>query len=134
MLVSRMLRLLVQMLVEVRKPSRSFLLTNAVDHANPVVITFPVVLPAQVNVTTGLTANASHRRRKQDARFACTVPGCGSTFTRGSEEQKQPMIPKRQETTDWWWWRCEYFVWADLMIDATMPDSLASFSDHAAIP
>ena len=44
------------------------------------------VLPAQVpkvNVTTGRTANASHRRRKQDANFACTVPGCGSTFTRG---------------------------------------------------
>ncbi|KAF8150134.1 hypothetical protein B0H34DRAFT_639113, partial [Crassisporium funariophilum] len=35
------------------------------------------------NVTTGRTANASHRRRKQDANFACTVPGCGSTFTRG---------------------------------------------------
>jgi hypothetical protein len=46
----------------------------------------PDVLPAQVpkvNVTTGRTANASHRRRKQDANFACTVPGCGSTFTRG---------------------------------------------------
>lgn len=44
------------------------------------------VLNAQVpkvNVTTGRTANASHRRRKQDANFACTVPGCGSTFTRG---------------------------------------------------
>jgi Zinc finger, C2H2 type len=44
------------------------------------------VLPSQipkVNVTTGRTANASHRRRKQDANFACTVPGCGSTFTRG---------------------------------------------------
>ena len=44
------------------------------------------VLPPQipkVNVTTGRTANASHRRRKQDANFACTVPGCGSTFTRG---------------------------------------------------
>ena len=44
------------------------------------------VLPTQVpkvNVTTGRTANASHRRRKQDANFACTVPGCGSTFTRG---------------------------------------------------
>ena len=44
------------------------------------------ILPSQipkVNVTTGRTANASHRRRKQDANFACTVPGCGSTFTRG---------------------------------------------------
>jgi len=35
------------------------------------------------NVTTGRTANASIRRRKQDANFACTVPGCNSTFTRG---------------------------------------------------
>jgi Zinc finger, C2H2 type len=44
------------------------------------------VLPSRipkVNVTTGRTANASHRRRKQDANFTCTVPGCGSTFTRG---------------------------------------------------
>ena len=42
----------------------------------------PTQIP-KVNVTTGRTANASHRRRKQDANFACTVPGCGSTFTRG---------------------------------------------------
>ena len=44
------------------------------------------MLPSQipkVNVTTGRTANASHRRRKQDANFVCNVPGCGSTFTRG---------------------------------------------------
>ena len=34
-------------------------------------------------MTTGCTANACHRRRKQDANFACTVPCCGSTFTRG---------------------------------------------------
>ena len=36
------------------------------------------VLPAQVpkaNVRTGCTANTSHRRRKQDDNFACTVPG-----------------------------------------------------------
>lgn len=33
-------------------------------------------------VTTGRTANASHKRRKQDATFICPVPGCGSTFTR----------------------------------------------------
>ncbi|KAF9555151.1 hypothetical protein CPC08DRAFT_622673, partial [Agrocybe pediades] len=38
---------------------------------------------AKQNVTTGRTANASIRRRKQDANFACTVPGCNSTFTRG---------------------------------------------------
>ena len=36
-----------------------------------------------MNAMTGRTANASHRRRKQVANFACTVPGCGSTFTRG---------------------------------------------------
>jgi len=34
------------------------------------------------NVTTGRTANASHKRRKQEATFSCPVPGCGSTFTR----------------------------------------------------
>ncbi|KAG6868321.1 hypothetical protein C0993_005047 [Termitomyces sp. T159_Od127] len=34
------------------------------------------------NVTTGRTANASQRRRKQEATFVCPVPGCGSTFTR----------------------------------------------------
>ncbi|TRM64278.1 hypothetical protein BD626DRAFT_400640 [Schizophyllum amplum] len=37
---------------------------------------------AKPNVTTGRTANASHRRRKQEATFKCPVPGCGSTFTR----------------------------------------------------
>lgn len=40
-------------------------------------------LIAKQNVTTGRTANASIRRRKQEANFVCTVPGCGSTFTRG---------------------------------------------------
>lgn len=40
----------------------------------------PVV---KANVTTGRTANASIRRRKQEANFVCKVPGCGSTFTRG---------------------------------------------------
>ena len=35
------------------------------------------------NVTTGRTANASIKRRKQEATFACPVVGCGSTFTRG---------------------------------------------------
>ncbi|KAG5350526.1 hypothetical protein C0989_010712 [Termitomyces sp. Mn162] len=34
------------------------------------------------NVTTGRTANASQKRRKQEANFVCPVPGCGSTFTR----------------------------------------------------
>ncbi|KAJ8088477.1 hypothetical protein PM082_022550 [Marasmius tenuissimus] len=32
--------------------------------------------------TTGRTAKASHKRRKQEASFPCPVPGCGSTFTR----------------------------------------------------
>lgn len=40
----------------------------------------PVV--SKPNVTTGRTANASHKRRKQEATFVCPVPGCGSTFTR----------------------------------------------------
>ena len=35
--------LLPLVLVEVRKPRRSFLPANAVNHANPVVIAFPVV-------------------------------------------------------------------------------------------
>lgn len=33
-------------------------------------------------VTTGRTANASHKRRKQEATFVCPIHGCGSTFTR----------------------------------------------------
>ncbi|KAH8092677.1 hypothetical protein BXZ70DRAFT_898040 [Cristinia sonorae] len=37
---------------------------------------------AKVNVTTPSTADASQKRRKQPANFACPVPGCGSTFTR----------------------------------------------------
>ncbi|CAL1717290.1 unnamed protein product [Somion occarium] len=36
----------------------------------------------KANVTTPSTADASKRRRKQPANFACPVPGCGSTFTR----------------------------------------------------
>ncbi|KAF5327750.1 hypothetical protein D9619_004734 [Psilocybe cf. subviscida] len=38
---------------------------------------------AKPTVTTGRTANASIARRKQEANFACTIPGCNSTFTRG---------------------------------------------------
>lgn len=34
------------------------------------------------NVTTERTRKASVNRRKADAPFVCTVPGCGSTFTR----------------------------------------------------
>jgi hypothetical protein len=40
------------------------------------------VMVSKPNVTTGRTANASHKRRKQEATFSCPVPGCGSTFTR----------------------------------------------------
>ena len=42
------------------------------------------VLPAQVpkaNVTTERTAKASHRPRKQDANFACTLPGWIHIYT-----------------------------------------------------
>jgi hypothetical protein len=42
----------------------------------------PQMHVSKPNVTTGRTANASHKRRKQEANFACPVPGCGSTFTR----------------------------------------------------
>jgi hypothetical protein len=34
------------------------------------------------NVTTTATADASMKRRINDAKFQCPVPGCGSTFTR----------------------------------------------------
>ncbi|KAG6862017.1 hypothetical protein C0995_008205 [Termitomyces sp. Mi166 len=40
------------------------------------------IMVSKPNVTTGRTANASQRRRKQEATFVCPVPGCGSTFTR----------------------------------------------------
>lgn len=45
----------------------------------PLTIETPVPKPT---VTTGRTANASHKRRKQEASFVCPIPGCGSTFTR----------------------------------------------------
>ncbi|KAF9791115.1 hypothetical protein BJ322DRAFT_427965 [Thelephora terrestris] len=44
--------------------------------------TTPGSLVSKPNVTTTATAEASERRRKTDANFACPVPGCGSTFTR----------------------------------------------------
>jgi len=37
---------------------------------------------ARPNVTTTATADASMKRRINDAKFQCPVPGCGSTFTR----------------------------------------------------
>ena len=41
-----------------------------------------VTAVSKPNVTTTATAEASEKRRKTDANFACPVPGCGSTFTR----------------------------------------------------
>jgi hypothetical protein len=37
---------------------------------------------ARPNVTTSATADASMKRRINDAKFVCPVAGCGSTFTR----------------------------------------------------
>ena len=37
---------------------------------------------ARPNVTTTATADASMKRRINDAKFQCPVAGCGSTFTR----------------------------------------------------
>lgn len=37
---------------------------------------------AKQNVTTTATADASMKRRINEAKFVCDVPGCGSTFTR----------------------------------------------------
>ena len=57
----------------------SVISNNGGEHNN-------LLLPShilKVNVTTGRTASASHRRRQQETNFACTVPGSGSTFTRG---------------------------------------------------
>lgn len=50
-------------------------LNNKAIHATVSAVSKP-------NVTTTATAEASERRRKTDANFACPVPGCGSTFTR----------------------------------------------------
>ncbi|KAI9439688.1 hypothetical protein H4582DRAFT_1541289 [Lactarius indigo] len=44
--------------------------------------TTPGVPVARPNVTTTATADASMKRRINDAKFVCPVPGCGSTFTR----------------------------------------------------
>jgi hypothetical protein len=42
----------------------------------------PAVPVTRPNVTTTATADASMKRRINDAKFQCPVPGCGSTFTR----------------------------------------------------
>ena len=62
-------------------------------------------------------------------KFVCTVPGgCGSTITRRPEEQKQPMIPKRRQTGG----AGGADIWSGWTL-SSLPDRLASFSDHAAI-
>jgi hypothetical protein len=40
------------------------------------------VLPLSSQIVK-TTDNTTHRRRKQEAKFVCTVPGCGSTFVSG---------------------------------------------------
>ncbi|KZO95542.1 hypothetical protein CALVIDRAFT_457889, partial [Calocera viscosa TUFC12733] len=43
----------------------------------------PPILPVERrHVTTSATQLASQSRRRSDAPFVCSVPGCGSTFTR----------------------------------------------------
>ena len=42
----------------------------------------PILQVEKVQVTTNATQAASASRRRNDANFACPVPGCGSTFTR----------------------------------------------------
>jgi hypothetical protein len=42
----------------------------------------PAAVVSRPNVTTTATADASMKRRINDAKFQCPVPGCGSTFTR----------------------------------------------------
>ena len=56
-------------------PSLSGKSVHGINSTTPVPVSKP-------NVTTTATAEASERRRKTDANFACPVPGCGSTFTR----------------------------------------------------
>lgn len=46
---------------------------------------------SKVNVTTPSTADASQKRRKQPANFACPIPGCGSTFTRHFNLKGEPL-------------------------------------------
>jgi hypothetical protein len=42
----------------------------------------PALPVARPNVTTTATADASMKRRINDAKFQCPILGCGSTFTR----------------------------------------------------
>lgn len=44
------------------------------------------------NVTTGRTADASQKRRKQEATFVCPIPGCRSTFTRSFNLKGGPAL------------------------------------------
>ena len=65
-----------------------------------------------------------HRRGKQNANFACSVPGCRST--RGSEERKQPMMQKRRQTGG----AGGADIWSGWTL---LSDRFTSFSDHAAV-
>ena len=51
------------------------------------------IVVSKPNVTTGRTANASHKRRKQEATFTCPVPKCGSTFTRSFNLRGMCVLP-----------------------------------------
>ena len=61
--------------VEVRKPNRSFSAGERSQSSQPRSSNNVPSVP-KVNVTTGRTANASHRQRIQDANFACTIYAC----------------------------------------------------------
>ncbi|KAH8104880.1 hypothetical protein DFH11DRAFT_1519346 [Phellopilus nigrolimitatus] len=52
------------------------------EQGRPMVQTQAPMQVVRQNVTTHATADASQRRRRTEANFACPVPGCGSTFTR----------------------------------------------------
>ena len=62
-------------------------------------VTTPVV--SKPTVTTTATAEASERRRKTDANFACPVPGCGSTFTRHFNLKGLFCPPLRETVLTW---------------------------------
>jgi hypothetical protein len=63
----------------------------ATGNGSSTVATSTIVV-SKPNVTTGRTANASHKRRKQEATFSCPVPNCGSTFTRHFNLKGRPLL------------------------------------------
>lgn len=58
---------------------------------------------ARPNVTTTATADASMKRRINDAKFQCPVPGCGSTFTRhfNLKGTSLPNVPGQPSLMPW---------------------------------